>query len=220
VLGHNIGFGLFLALISFTFSTRRLAASCLVLLSFHLHLLGDLVGSKGPHGYQWPIPYLIPFSDAWQWIWAGQWQLNAWPRGRFFYCVWRLNPMLSHPRDPNYAGENKLANFDNGNTRCYENRDLCFSRWQVYIIDEENKIAYLSLNTDLGSYNPALGSAQGLLNGNFHFNAGVNLSTFPIQRYGISTEVLPDGTSSYQIRYGSTVYKSFRMRDLYSTPGD
>jgi hypothetical protein len=97
VLGHNIGFGLFLALITFTFSTRRLATSCLVLLSFHLHLLGDLVGSKGPDGYQWPIPYLIPFSDAWQWIWAGQWQLNAWPNfvvtamtvTLAFYLAWK-----------------------------------------------------------------------------------------------------------------------------------
>jgi hypothetical protein len=66
-------------------------------LSFHLHLLGDLVGSKGPDGYQWPIPYLLPFSDAWQWIWAGQWQLNAWPNFVFtamtvslsFYLAWK-----------------------------------------------------------------------------------------------------------------------------------
>jgi hypothetical protein len=50
----------------------------LVFLSFHLHLLFDLVGSRGPDGYQWPIPYLKPFSNAWQLTWHGQWALNAW----------------------------------------------------------------------------------------------------------------------------------------------
>jgi inner membrane protein len=97
VLGHNIGFGLFLVLITLVVSTRRWITSCLVLLSFHLHLLCDLVGSKGPDGYQWPIPYLMPFSDAWQWVWTGQWELNAWPNILIttmtvflvFYLAWK-----------------------------------------------------------------------------------------------------------------------------------
>jgi len=50
----------------------------LVFLSFHLHLLCDLVGARGPDGYQWPIPYLKPFSSALQLSWHGQWFLNAW----------------------------------------------------------------------------------------------------------------------------------------------
>lgn len=79
VLGHNIGFGLFMTLIAWLLATRRWLSGGLVLLSFHLHLLGDLVGSKGPDGDQWPIPYLQPFSEAWQWTWSGQWLLNAWP---------------------------------------------------------------------------------------------------------------------------------------------
>jgi inner membrane protein len=37
------------------------------------------VGARGPDGYQWPIPYLSPFSDVWQLTWSGQWALNAWP---------------------------------------------------------------------------------------------------------------------------------------------
>jgi hypothetical protein len=36
------------------------------------------LGSRGPEGYQWPIPYLKPFSNAMQWTWHGQWALNAW----------------------------------------------------------------------------------------------------------------------------------------------
>ncbi len=50
----------------------------LVFISFHLHLLCDLIGARGPDGDQWPIPYLKPFSNAIQLTWHGQWALNAW----------------------------------------------------------------------------------------------------------------------------------------------
>ena len=53
--------------------------SILAFFSFHLHLLCDLVGSRGPDGYQWPIPYLAPFSNTVRLNWQGQWALNAWP---------------------------------------------------------------------------------------------------------------------------------------------
>jgi len=66
-------------------------------LAFHLHLLGDLVGSRGPDGYQWPIPYLYPFSAQWTLAWPGQWELNAWPNilitalvlGITLYLAWK-----------------------------------------------------------------------------------------------------------------------------------
>ncbi len=46
----------------------------------HLHLLCDLVGSRGPSSEDvWPLEYLAPFSDAWTLAWSGQWALNAWP---------------------------------------------------------------------------------------------------------------------------------------------
>jgi inner membrane protein len=54
-------------------------AGALVFFSFHLHLLCDLAGARGPDGYQWPIPYLQPFSHALELSWHGQWPLNAWP---------------------------------------------------------------------------------------------------------------------------------------------
>ena len=79
VLAHNLGFALVVAVTTFLVSTRRWVAASLAFLSFHLHLLGDLVGARGPEGYQWPIPYLSPFSDAWQLTWEGQWALNSWP---------------------------------------------------------------------------------------------------------------------------------------------
>jgi hypothetical protein len=79
VLCHNIGFGLLLAATTALFSVRRRMTGFLVLVVFHLHLLGDLVGSRGPDDYQWPISYLSPFSNTWKLIWTGQWELNAWP---------------------------------------------------------------------------------------------------------------------------------------------
>jgi hypothetical protein len=56
----------------------RLTAG-LVFLSVHLHLLEDLIGSRGPDGYQWPIPYFEPFSKAGDLTWRVQWALNGWP---------------------------------------------------------------------------------------------------------------------------------------------
>ena len=50
----------------------------LVFISFHLHLLCDLIGARGPDGDQWPIPYFKPFSNAVQLTWHGQWALNGW----------------------------------------------------------------------------------------------------------------------------------------------
>lgn len=97
VLGHNLGFAVMVAAVSFMVATRRWKTAVLAFLSFHLHLLGDLVGGRGPDGYQWPIPYLLPFSDAWQWTWQGQWALNAWPNFVItiaallvtFYLAWK-----------------------------------------------------------------------------------------------------------------------------------
>ena len=58
--------------------THPWLTAVLVFVSFHLHLLCDLVGSRGPDGDQWPIPYLKPFSNALQLTWRGQWSLNSW----------------------------------------------------------------------------------------------------------------------------------------------
>ena len=79
VLCHNLGFGILLAVTVALLAVRRWMTTFLALVVFHLHLLGDLVGSRGPDDYQWPIPYLSPFSDRWKLIWTGQWELNAWP---------------------------------------------------------------------------------------------------------------------------------------------
>lgn len=77
-LCHNITFAVIFTAAATFFAHARLRTSILTFISFHLHLLGDVIGARGPDGYQWPIPYWLPFSDKGQWSWSGQWALNAW----------------------------------------------------------------------------------------------------------------------------------------------
>ncbi len=76
---HSLTFALVVAILAFALATRKWATGLFALLSFHLHLLEDILGSRGPEGYQWPIPYLQPFSSSLQLAWRGEWGLNAWP---------------------------------------------------------------------------------------------------------------------------------------------
>lgn len=78
VLGHNLLFAVLVALAAAALARRRALTALLAFAAFHLHLLGDLLGSRGADGYQWPIPYLWPFSNAVQAAWQGQWMLGAW----------------------------------------------------------------------------------------------------------------------------------------------
>jgi membrane-bound metal-dependent hydrolase YbcI (DUF457 family) len=99
---HVVGHGL-LASVVVTFACAALAKvdrakmAALAFASFHLHVLGDLVGARGPDGDQWPIRYLWPFADV-ELTWSGQWALNAWPNFAItgallvvmFVAAWRV----------------------------------------------------------------------------------------------------------------------------------
>jgi inner membrane protein len=76
---HNLAFAVAIALLAFVLAEQRWKTTALFFLGFHLHLMEDLLGSRGPDGDQWPIPYLAPFSGAVNLSWHGQWGLNAWP---------------------------------------------------------------------------------------------------------------------------------------------
>ncbi len=47
MLGHNLGFGLLVTGVSFILATRRWKTAALAFFSYHLHLLGDIVGARG-----------------------------------------------------------------------------------------------------------------------------------------------------------------------------
>jgi len=84
---HNLVFGLLVAGVCLALANWGWATGLLALLSFHLHLFEDILGGRGPDGYQWPIPYLLPFSHGAQLTWRGQWALNAWPNFVITGCL-------------------------------------------------------------------------------------------------------------------------------------
>jgi hypothetical protein len=78
ILAHNIGFAIVVAVAAFALGHHRWLTAALATLAFHSHILGDVVGARGPDGYQWPIPYFLPFSRTPELAWSGQWPLNGW----------------------------------------------------------------------------------------------------------------------------------------------
>ncbi len=140
------------------------------------------------------------------------------------HVVWRLGqggdfsltstdpyPWFSHQHDAHYIDATTLALFDNGDTRCATAPPPCDSRGQVYALGEQNHVATLLLNVDLGSYSQVLGSAERLPNGNFVFTSGAQPG--PI---GQSIEVSPAGTKVYVQQINTIEYRSYRVADLYS----
>lgn len=80
---HNIVFAVSFSLLCLLAAKRRYATAALAFVAIHVHYICDIVGSRGPDGYQWPIPYLSPFSDSWQLAVPWQWALNSWPNVAF-----------------------------------------------------------------------------------------------------------------------------------------
>jgi hypothetical protein len=78
-LFHGAFGALTTAIVLTSFAHHRTRVFLFCLLTFHLHLLFDFVGSRGPSPEDlWPIYYFGPFSKNPMWLWAGQWALNAW----------------------------------------------------------------------------------------------------------------------------------------------
>ena len=124
-------------------------------------------------------------------------------------------PWFSHQHDGNFesADPTRLMVFDDGNTRVAA-LNGGNSRGQVYQLDEKNRTAKLVLNADLGVYALAVGSAQRLRDGNYHFNAGFVFDTDRYDSYSI--EVNPAGKIVYETHQDVILYRTFRMTDLYT----
>lgn len=75
---HNLAFGVVVAALAFAIATRKWTTSLLALLSFHLHLFEDLLGSRGSDGYR-PISHVPPFSSSLQLAWRGEWASTRGP---------------------------------------------------------------------------------------------------------------------------------------------
>ena len=67
------------------FARQRRQVLLLCLLTFHLHLLCDLIGSRGPTvGDFWPICYSEPIFRHPIWFWKSQWKLDGWQNQTIF----------------------------------------------------------------------------------------------------------------------------------------
>jgi inner membrane protein len=72
---------------------------------FHLPLLCDFVGSRGPDPVDlWPIFYFGPFDKDPIWIWKGQWQLDAWPNRLISVGLLAGSFWLAIPRGHSFVG--------------------------------------------------------------------------------------------------------------------
>lgn len=120
------------------------------------------------------------------------------------------DPWFSHQHDASAVENGGVLLFDNGNTR-YESDSSIHSRGQVFEIDETSRVARLVFNADLGSYSLALGSAQYMAPGRYHFNSGwmPNMISQALE-YDESGELVN------QLEVQTPQYRSFRMRDLYT----
>jgi len=86
-----------LVLASFAKQRARVAWWCLV--TFHLHLLCDLLGSRGPSPADlWPICYSEPLFRHPVWIWKGQWRLDGWQNQCVFFVVFVATLWLASKR--------------------------------------------------------------------------------------------------------------------------
>ncbi len=122
-------------------------------------------------------------------------------------------PWFSHQHDAEYelGGTTVLSLFDNGNTRVSQNPGEN-SRGMVLNVNEPALTVSSFLTQDLGIYSMAVGSAQRLDNGDYHFLAGfVNPS--------LNFEYSPAGVLTYELSNGSQAYRSYRMDSLYILDG-
>jgi arylsulfate sulfotransferase len=133
------------------------------------------------------------------------------------------SPWFSHQHDSNFEINNKvMLVFDDGNVRAATNPSA-HSRGQALQVDEINHVITPILNADLGVYAAALGSAQLLPNGNYHFDAGFLLSfgsNGAPQYSARSLEVDAAGNINFGVQFGALEYRTFRMQDLYTAPED
>jgi hypothetical protein len=77
VILHNVSGAVAYTILAAALATRRLLVAGLALIGYHLHLLCDFVGSAGPDGSLWSVPYLVPFSFE-DFYFQQQWGLASW----------------------------------------------------------------------------------------------------------------------------------------------
>ena len=144
------------------------------------------------------------------------WRLGA--EGDFTAKSDDPHPWFSYQHDVGFdpPGSNTITIFDNGHAR-FDKDKTAQSRGQQWRLDEEHLTATLIHNAKLHVYSSAVGAAQSLKNGDYSFNAGyVDSATSP---FGRMVETDSDNRVVFAMDvYGLTVYRSYRVEDMYSAP--
>jgi hypothetical protein len=123
-------------------------------------------------------------------------------------------PWFTHQHDAEIESNGVLTIYDNATTR-RQQIPAGNSRGQGWRLDEVNRRATLVLNADLGAYAHALGSAERLPNGNYSFCSGWIMGEGGAY-HAESVEVLPTGEVNFVQRLEGTIYRGFRLADLYN----
>jgi inner membrane protein len=113
-VGHGLVFALVWLALTLASADARASAAALGMLSFHLHLLLDLVGTGGL-----PIRYWWPWS-AREWSYPGRWTLASWPNTIVMIVTllgvlgvgWRTRP--SRARAPGSGGARRAPRTTTG----------------------------------------------------------------------------------------------------------
>lgn len=79
VWGHGLPAALVFSTVVAVLAASRLRAALGAFIAVHLHLLCDLLGSRGPGAEDiWGIAYFSPLADTPYFEWTGQWELISW----------------------------------------------------------------------------------------------------------------------------------------------
>jgi hypothetical protein len=117
------------------FAVNRVRMFVVGLVAVHLHLLCDVVGSRGPGADDiWPLPYLAPFSDRLAIHWSSQWPLNAWPN-----IIFTLSLLEFALFRAIVSGYSPVAVFNAGADRAFIK--TIRNRWQTFKREAPNREA-------------------------------------------------------------------------------
>lgn len=98
-LTHNITAAVIGAIAAFMLARRKLATALIFFGVFHLHLLCDFIGARGPKKNDiWTVPYLKPFSQM-ELSWPHQWPLNGWHNFTITIIMIAIVFIISYKKD-------------------------------------------------------------------------------------------------------------------------
>jgi len=105
VLAHGLPAALLCSALMAALARHRWQVFWLAMLTFHLHLLCDLVGSRGPDkGDIWPILYFMPLSGHPIWFWKYQWRLDGWQNTVIFVALLAWSFAIAVKKGESFVG--------------------------------------------------------------------------------------------------------------------